>query len=433
VSTRLDWTAELECWLEPFLNRLGHKTRRRMCPLYISGLIGPGERKSVQPMAERVVPGGYDQLHHFVAAGVWDAAPLEAELLVQADRLVGGDDAVLVIDDTALPKKGKHSVGVTPQYASVLGKTANCPTLVSLTLASGEVPVMVGLRLFLPESWTSDADRMARARIPADHQAFRSKPEIAIDEVDRMRAAGVRFGCVLADAGYGMSAPFRHALSERGLRWAVGIPRHQKVYPGDVALIFPVAGRGRPRQRHIPDSRSISAQAVLAGASWRSVVRVRVADGSRQRIRDMGGQHMPGDEAWLIGERRASGERKYYLSNLPAGLDLRAGASATEGRTRSRSLRGTILAWPPPSRPHDNDRLCLPSASPPRKRAAGKKESTSHHHSRACQRYVMPSSLTACAGSISDVRIVGDGSAQHSAVMHSAKVVLVLRVAHIAG
>ena len=252
MSTRLDWTAELKFWLEPFLNRLGHKTRRRMCPLYISGLIGPGERKSVQPMAERVVPGGYDQLHHFVAAGVWDAAPLEAELLVQADRLVGGDDAVLVIDDTALPKKGNHSVGVTPQYASVLGKTANCQTLVSLTLASGEVPVMVGLRLFLPESWTSGADRMARAWIPADHQAFRSKPEIAIDEVDRVRAAGVRFGCVLADAGYGMSASFRHALSERGLQWAVGIPRHQKVYPGDVALIFPVAGRGRPRQRTPP-------------------------------------------------------------------------------------------------------------------------------------------------------------------------------------
>ena len=160
AGTRLDWTAELECWLQPFLNRLGHKTRRRMCPLYILGLIGPGERKSVQPMAERVVPGGYDQLHHFVAAGVWDAAPLEAELLIQADRLVGGEGAVLVIDDTALPKKGNHSAGVAPQYASVLGKTANCQTLVSVTLASGEVPVMVGLRLFLPESWTSDADRM---------------------------------------------------------------------------------------------------------------------------------------------------------------------------------------------------------------------------------------------------------------------------------
>jgi SRSO17 transposase len=212
-------------------------------------------------MAERLAPGEYDRLHHFVAAGVWNAAPLEAELLVQANRLVGGDEAVLVIDDTALPKKGNASVGVAPQYASALGKNANCQTLVSVTLASGEVPLMVGLRLFLPDSWTSDPARMKRARVPSDRQAFRSKPEIAIDEIDRVRAAGVRFGCVLADAGYGLSAPFRHALSERGLRWAVGIPRHQKVYPVDVALVFPVAGRGRPRQRHIPDSKSIAAEA----------------------------------------------------------------------------------------------------------------------------------------------------------------------------
>ena len=99
-----DWHDELEDWLEPFLTRLGHKARRRMCPLYVAGLIGPGDRKSVQPMAERLVPGDYDQLHHFIAAGLWDAAPLEAELLMQADRLVVGPDAVLVIDDTALPK-----------------------------------------------------------------------------------------------------------------------------------------------------------------------------------------------------------------------------------------------------------------------------------------------------------------------------------------
>jgi hypothetical protein len=95
-------------------------------------------------------------LHHFVAAGVWDAAPLETELLAQADKLVGGSDAVLVIDDTAMPKKGQHSVGVAAQYASALGKTANCQTLVSLTLARGEVPVTVALRLFLPQSWTND-------------------------------------------------------------------------------------------------------------------------------------------------------------------------------------------------------------------------------------------------------------------------------------
>ena len=309
VRGRLDWTEELERWLEPFLACLGNKTRRRMCPLYIAGLIGPGDRKSVQPMATRFAPGDYDQLHHFIAAGVWDAAPLEAELLTQADRLVGGEAAVLVIDDTALPKKGNHSVGVAPQYASALGKNANCQTLVSATLAHGEVPVMIGLRLFLPESWTSEPARMRKARVPADRQAFRTKPEIAIEEIDRIKGAGVRFGCVLADAGYGLSAPFRQALSARGLHWAVGIPFKQKVYPANVALVFPVAGRGRPRKRHIPDSKSIPAETMLAKAPWRrltwrrgtkgrlaarfAAMRVRVADGPPQRIRDMGAQHMP--------------------------------------------------------------------------------------------------------------------------------------------
>jgi SRSO17 transposase len=88
----------------------------------VSGLIGPGDRKSIQPMAKQLALGDYDQLHQFIAAGVWDAAPLETELLVQADRFVGGSDAVLVIDDTAIPKKGAHSVGVAARYASAVGK-----------------------------------------------------------------------------------------------------------------------------------------------------------------------------------------------------------------------------------------------------------------------------------------------------------------------
>ena len=115
-----DWKDELGRWLKPFLDRLGHKARRQMCPLYVSGLIGPGDRKSIQPMAKRLALGEYDQQHHFIAAGVWDVTPVETELLVQADRLVGGRDAVLVIDDTAIPKKGTHSVGVAAQYASGL-------------------------------------------------------------------------------------------------------------------------------------------------------------------------------------------------------------------------------------------------------------------------------------------------------------------------
>ena len=247
-----DWNGDLERWLTPFLARLGHKARRRMCPLYVAGLIGPGDRKSVGPMAARLAPGDYDQLHHFIASGVWDEAPLTEELAIQADKLIGGASAVLVVDDTALPKKGSHSVGVAPQYASALGKTANCQTLVSLTLARDEVPVMIGLRLFLPESWTGDGERMTKARVPEDWRTARTKPGIALAEIDRIRAAGVRFATVLADAGYGLSAPFRQGLDARGLKWAVGIPKQQKVYPSNVKLVFPVAGRGRPASALFP-------------------------------------------------------------------------------------------------------------------------------------------------------------------------------------
>jgi len=348
ARTILGWKDELGRWLKPFLDRLGHKARRQMCPLYVAGLIGPGDRKSVQPMAERLAPGDYDQLHHFVSAGVWDAAPLEAELLIRADRLVGGSNAVLVIDDTAVPKKGQHSVGVAAQYASALGKTANCQTLVSLTLARGEVPVMVGLRLFLPENWTNDRRRLERAGVPVEYRTARTKPEMALAEIDRVIAVGVRFGCVLADAGYGMSAPFRQGLTARKLTWAVGIPRHLKVYPVNVQLIWPIATRGRPRRRHVPDILSTAAEDMLANAKWRNInwrtgtkgklkarfaaVRVRIADGPPQRVRDKGQQHLPGDEAWLIGEQRMSGEKKYYLANLPTEADLRTLAATIKAR-----------------------------------------------------------------------------------------------------
>ena len=348
VSRTSDWRGELGRFLKPFLDRLGHKARRQMCPLYVSGLIGPGDRKSVQPMAGRVALGDYDQWHHFIAAGVWDARPVETELLVQADKLVGGSDAVLVIDDTAIPKKGTHSVGVAAQYASALGKTANCQTLVSLTLARGEVPVMLALRLFLPESWTSDRARLKRAGVPAEYRAARTKLEIALAELDRVIAAGVRFGCVLADAGYGMSAPFRQGLTARKLAWAVGIPRHLKVYPADVQMILPVAKRGRPRRKPVPNIPSIAAEQMLSAAKWHNIswrtgtkgklkarftaVRVRVADGSAQWIGDKSHQHPPGDEAWLIGEHRTSGERKYYLANLPATTDLRSLAATIKAR-----------------------------------------------------------------------------------------------------
>lgn len=112
----------------------------------------PGAEISVQPMALRDSGVTYDQLHHLVGNRVCDAVPLKAALLAEADKMVGGDDAWLIVDDTALPKKGRRSVGVAPQYASAFGKNANCQTVVSIILVSREVPVMVGLKLFLPES-----------------------------------------------------------------------------------------------------------------------------------------------------------------------------------------------------------------------------------------------------------------------------------------
>jgi SRSO17 transposase len=346
MALRAGWRSELEDWLRPFLEALGHPARQAMCPLYVAGLIGPGDRKSVQPMAERLGLPSHDALHHFIAAGVWDAQPLEAALRRQADRLVGGQDGFLIVDDTALPKKGTRSVGVAPQYASALGKTANCQILVSLTLARGEVPVPFALRLFLPEEWTRDAERLERAEVPEEWRTPRTKPETALAEIDRATTAGMRFGSVLADAGYGISASFRAGLSARGLRWAVGIPRILKAYPADVALLPPPAGSRRRLSE--PSQTSRSAEDILAGASWRKVTwrrgtkgrlsahfaaaRVRVADGPAQQIGGRPAQHLPGEDAWVVGERRASGETKYYLSNLPADTGLKALAATIKAR-----------------------------------------------------------------------------------------------------
>jgi SRSO17 transposase len=335
-----DGLGDLDGWLEPFLDVMGRKTRRAWAPFYLRGLLGPGERKSLQPMAARLGLPGHDQLQHFVASTAWDDGPLWRVLAQEADRLVGGPGAYLVIDDTALPKKGTLSVGVARQYCGQLGKRANCQSLVSLCLAQGEVPVPVGLRLFLPEEWTGDAGRCARAGVPEAEVVARSKGAIALAELDRVRASGARFGCVLADAGYGASAAFRHGLDARGLLWALGIPKNQKVYGIDVRLVSP-PGRAR---KPVPDKEPFPAEDVLAALPWRRVTwrggtkgklaarfaatRIRVADGPVWG----NNRHLPGREAWLVGEWRSSGERKYYLSNLPRRTSVRALAAAIKAR-----------------------------------------------------------------------------------------------------
>src|SRR5262249_45054819 len=153
--------------------------------------------------------------------------------------------------------------------------------------------------LFLPESWTRKRARVEGAGVPAEDRTARTQPGMALAEIEPAIAAGMRSGCVLAHAGYGLSAPFRQELTARKLACAVGLPRRVNAYPADVQMIWPVAGRGRPRQRHVPDIVSMAAEDMLADATWQDIswrtgtkgklkarfaaVRVRVADGPPQR------------------------------------------------------------------------------------------------------------------------------------------------------
>ena len=347
AGTTSDWRDELGRWLKPFLDRLGHKARRQMCPLYVAGLIGPGDRKSVQPMAERFAPGDYDQLHHFVSAGVWDAAPLETELLIQADRVVGGSNAVLVIDDTAVPKKGQHSVGVAPQYASSLGKTANCQTLVSLTLARGEVPVMVALRLFLPENWTNDRRRLERAGVPVrisnrtneagdrpggDRSHDRSRCAL------RLCAGGCRLRAERAvpPGAHGSQACLGrwHPSSPQGVpcRGAADLANcRARPSPSAAHPRYSIdggrrhAGRCQVAEHQLANRHERKAQSPLCRCPCADRRRTSAAD------QGQGSAASPGDEAWLIGEHRICRERRNTISpTYPPGR--------------------TCAPWPPPSR-----------------------------------------------------------------------------------
>lgn len=339
-----DIDADLDHWLEPFLAVTGRSTRRKMAPLYVRGLLGSGGRKSVQPMAERLGLAGHDQLHHFISSRAWDDAPLWRVLAEQVDRQIGGEDAVLVVDDSGIPKKGDLSVGVAGQYCGELGKVANAQVLVTLTLARGEVPLPVGLRLFLPTVWTDDPARCDEAGVPEAARMAQSKPEIALAEIDRVREAGLRFSCVLADAGFGSSPDFRHGLDERELAWAAGIACTQLVYPATVKLRPAYTPNGRVAKHPVPNRPPLSVAEMLDKQRWRRItwrngtkgplnarfaaVRVRVADGPV----NVEGIRLPGEELWLIGEWRDSGEKKYYLSNLPKQTSLRRLVATVKAR-----------------------------------------------------------------------------------------------------
>lgn len=238
-------------------------------------------------------------------------------------------------------------MGCSVNIAANGAKRANCQALVTLTLARGEVPVPVALRLFLPEGWAKDERRREGVGVPPE-VAFRPKWRIALEEIGRLRESGVRFGCVLGDAEYGKVAEFRHALDRESLGWALGIPPNQKVFPPDVTVAMPERKpAGRPRKHPLPSAPSAPVSSLFADPpdaafstlSWRrgtkgplraafSARRVRIADGPVAA----GAQHLPGEERWLVCEHRTTGERKFHLTNHPADAALEELAAAIKRR-----------------------------------------------------------------------------------------------------
>jgi hypothetical protein len=185
----------------PFLAALGHEKRRRWAPVYLRGLLGPGERKSLQPMAARLGLGGHDQLQHFVASPAWDDAPLRRLLVERADALVGGPDAVL---GGRRHRPARSRAGTRSGWPPVLRGLGQARQLPGPGLAHpgpGRGARAGGLALFLPEAWAADPDRCARAGVPDEHRRAEAKTAIALAEIDRVLAAGARFGRVVADAG----------------------------------------------------------------------------------------------------------------------------------------------------------------------------------------------------------------------------------------
>ena len=207
---------------------IGHVDRVQPLSDYCTGLLLPGERKSVEPMAALTAPGRtaaqHQSLLHFVAQSPWsDQAVLsQVRQIVLPGIEAHGAIEAWIIDDTGFPKKGRHSVGVARQYCGQLGKQDNCQAVVSLSIANHHGSLPVAHRLYLPQAWVNDKQRRTKAGIPPD-VVFQTKPAIALDQIGKALDAGLPPGIVLADAGYGNDSKFRDAITALGMRYCVGI------------------------------------------------------------------------------------------------------------------------------------------------------------------------------------------------------------------
>ena len=234
MGSRLSAPGPLEkrfaAYIEGLATAAGHEDRHTPLKNYCKGLLLPGERKSIEPLAARLDPKSVQpmrqSLHHLVAKAPWsDEALLEqvrSQVLPAMQKQ--GPMVAWIVDDTDFPKKGKHSVGVTRQYCGQVGKQENCRIAVSLSLATWGSSLPIAYRLYLPKEWAEDAERREKTEVPKEVR-FQTKPEIALEQIRAAVAAKVARGVVLADAAYGINTEFRDGLTELDLQYVMGKAR----------------------------------------------------------------------------------------------------------------------------------------------------------------------------------------------------------------
>ena len=346
--------SRFEAYCDKMVEALAHRDRRTPARWYLQGLMLPGARKSVEPMAARVhpedVPSAHQSMHHLVAQSDWSdtalLAVVAAEVLATLSR-ASGDGNVLIIDDTGFPKKGVHSVGVAHQYCGQLGKTANCRVAVSVSVANDAGSLPIGFRLYLPREWTDDRPRCEQAGVP-ETVGFQTKNEIARTLIADALKAGIAFGTILADAAYGDEAGLRDWLSAQGLAYAMGVRSTTTLWWGDHQPVpDPIPGtRGKARHTLVrdPQHQPISAAAVALALSANRYRKVTWREGSgaplssrfaRVRVR-AAHRDAPRAEEWLIIEWPANEAlpTRYWLSTLPAATSMQKLVDTLKARWR---------------------------------------------------------------------------------------------------
>ena len=248
--------ARFAAYVEALVEVIGHADRAKPLNDYCVGLLMPGERKSVEPMAAIVAPtrvsAKHQSLLHLVGEAPWsDEAVLGKvfELVLPSLERQGPIEA-WIVDDTGIAKKGTHSVGVARQYCGRLGKQDNCQVAVTLSIANHTASLPIAYRLYMPEAWANDQARRKKAHIPKEIE-FKTKPQIALDQIRAAHAAGVAPGVVLADAGYGVNGGFRAGVTALDLPYVVGVQSTLTVWPpGQEPLpAKPWSGHGRKPSR----------------------------------------------------------------------------------------------------------------------------------------------------------------------------------------